>query len=230
MISTRYLPRSTSSASAGVAEGAVLSVEVPASGELLQAAISKGSSQMEVVLAYMVGCWSANVPLMARCNKPQTCPITEFGTVNKPFQANVRHSTEPPTFVTMNTRILLLSLGLFAGTVALAQRAGANPSDVNDRMHAQHTAMVKELRLTPEQDAKILAIEEQYRSDAKVLSASKAETKERHASAVALREQKEAKMKAVLTAAQYERYIALKKEKRGVSMHELKQAQPGHQE
>lgn len=130
----------------------------------------------------------------------------------------------------MNTRIIFLSLGLLAGTAALAQQAGTNPSDVNDRMHAQHSAMVKELGLTPEQDAKILAIEEQYRADAKVLSASKAETKQRHADALALREKKEAQMKAVLTPAQYERYTAMKKEKRSASMKEMKQAKPAHQE
>ena len=50
------------------------------------------------------------------------------------------------------------------------------------------------------------------------------------ADALALREKKEAQMKAVLTPAQYERYTAMKKEKRSASMKEMKQAKPAHQE
>lgn len=90
--------------------------------------------------------------------------------------------------------------------------------------------MVKELGLTPQQDAKMLQAEERYRHSAKELSAAGLDTQARQERARALRDGRDKEVQAILTAEQYQKFLAMRKEKRSDGLQRVQDAKPAHQE
>lgn len=132
----------------------------------------------------------------------------------------------------MNTRSFLLALCVAASSAAVAQggTTATTPQATVDRSRTQHDAMVKELGLTPEQDTKMLQAEERYRQSAKELSAAGLDTQARQERARALRDGRDKEVQAILTAEQYQTFLAMRKEKRSDSLQRVQEAKPAHQE
>ncbi|HRH38253.1 MAG TPA: hypothetical protein PK760_07905 [Flavobacteriales bacterium] len=131
----------------------------------------------------------------------------------------------------MNTRSILLALCVTASSAMFAQTPVQVPpnSAVVDRGQAHHDNMVKELGLTPEQDQQLLQIEEQHKQSAKELNRANLDTKARSDAARALREKKEAAIRAMLTPEQVVKYENMMKSKKGNGMQQVKE-QKVHQE
>lgn len=131
----------------------------------------------------------------------------------------------------MNTRSFLLSLYVAASTAAVAQGTiQTTPTAVVDRSRTQHDAMVKELGLTPEQDAQMLQSEERYRQSAKELNAAGLDANVRQERARALRDARDKEVQGILTAEQYQKFLAMRKEKRSDGLQRVQEAKPAHQE
>lgn len=132
----------------------------------------------------------------------------------------------------MNTRSFLLALCVAASSTALAQGGTTitTPQATVDRSRTQHDAMVKELGLTPEQDTKMLQSEERYRQSAKELNAAGLDTQARQERARALRDGRDKEIQAILSAEQYQKFLAMRKEKRSDGLQRVQEAQPAHQE
>ncbi len=131
----------------------------------------------------------------------------------------------------MNTRTILLSLCLVAGTAAMAQGTTqtTTPQATVDRAQAHHDALVKELGLTPEQDQKLLAIEERHRQSAKELNRANLDTPARQERARILRDNKDKEIQGILTAEQYQKYLDMRKQKRSDGVERVKEVKT-HQE
>lgn len=131
----------------------------------------------------------------------------------------------------MNTRTILLSLCVTVGSAAMAQGTtqAVTPQATVDRGQLQHDAMVKELGLTPEQDQKLLVIEERHRQSAKELNRANLDTQARQERARVLRDNKDKEIQGILTAEQYKKFLEMRKQKRSDGVERVKEVKT-HQE
>lgn len=132
----------------------------------------------------------------------------------------------------MNTRHILLALCIAASSTVIAQGTvqPATQDNAAARMQARHDTLVKVLDLSPEQSEQLMQIEERRRQGAMELSKAGLDAPTRSERSRALREAREAEIKALLTEEQYRKYQAFLKEKRDATIQRQQQKKATHQE
>lgn len=129
----------------------------------------------------------------------------------------------------MNTRTIALALFTATASIAFAQDA-TQPATATPQTETHTQRLTRELGLTAEQATQLEAIDARHREQAKELNRANLDTQSLHERTRALRDKKEAQVKAVLTAEQYDKYVALRKTKHDGTQERNQQMQPAHQE
>lgn len=127
----------------------------------------------------------------------------------------------------MNTRTIALSLLVATASFASAQEAAPQATTVT-RSESYRDKIIRELKLTPEQITKFDQIETAHRESARELNSSGLDPQASQERARSLRDDKDKQMKAMLTAEQYDKLVAIRKSKHDATRD--RQQAPGHQE
>lgn len=134
----------------------------------------------------------------------------------------------------MNTRSI--TLALFTATATFAFLGTAKAQDAQPATTAPtHTEtyvekMTRELSLTPEQVTKFEEIDARHRNSAKELNRANLPTAQMQERARVLRDRKDSEMKAMLTAEQWDKLMAMRTRKQDGHAERLHDMQSGHQE
>ena len=129
----------------------------------------------------------------------------------------------------MNTRTIALALFTATASIAVAQDA-PQPTTATPQTETQHDMLVRELGLSAEQSTQITQIEAKHAEQVKELRRLNLDTASMQERTRALRDKKEANYKAVLTPAQYDKLLAMRKTKHDGTLERVQEAQPSHQE
>ena len=81
-----------------------------------------------------------------------------------------------------------------------------------EHKHPKHEEMVKELNLTPEQEASMKAVKQKYKTQLKALKESTASKESKKAERKEIKDKIDTEIKSILSESQYANYITLKKE------------------
>ncbi len=115
-------------------------------------------------------------------------------------------------------------VAVLAGMTLAAQAQEKDRKTPEERAKVRTERMTKELALSPEQQAKVEAINLKYADQAEVIRAEReAERTAKREAAEAMHAAHDAEMKAVLTADQYTKWVAKKQEAKAKHLEKRKQ-------
>jgi len=124
--------------------------------------------------------------------------------------------------------LLFAALGVQAQTTdqpTVATKAQVQKATPEERADLITQEMVKELALTPEQTTQAEQLNKDQAAALAQLQQAGLETEAKKARAQVLREKYDNRMKSVLTAEQYEKFVAMRKAKRDAAMQKRQQVQ-----